>query len=141
MAKIYLSIGIYYTALVETVENLIEEIKELRAKLNQAVSFDEVTNCWQNLKKTYEKCSKMVEKVETDLAKLDENKQELTEEQVKEFEQMSFSIALAKMDEIAYKIKTATISEIPDLMSKMQILKIFCFKKLDEEKIKMEEIK
>lgn len=129
------------TIYVKTVENLIEEIKENRAKLNQATSFDEITICWQNLKNAYEKCSTIVNDVAADLAKLDSIETQISVEDQEKLDAMPFSAALARMEEISAQIKTATISDMPKLMQEMQLMKTFCFKKLDQEKIKMEEIK
>jgi len=113
-------------------EEKLSELKDNRAKLNQANSFDEITSLWKQVKTAYENCSSELEKINEELSKNSESTDSL--------EQISFSDALNEMQKISEKIKTESISNISEMIKKMQILKDFCLKELEKEKIQMEKI-
>lgn len=128
----------------ETFETMIEALKENRQKLNQSNSFDEISQLWHEIKETYSKCSKVVEDIAKQVSELDvaqSNANESSAEQTLDYSSLSFSNALNKMQELSNEVKTVSITEIPSLIKQMHELKMFCLKKLEEEKVKMEEVK
>lgn len=117
-------------------DNMIESLKEKRLKLNQSSSFDEIAILWQQIKEIYSQSSKIVEDISKELSQLDSQQIQNSEEIV----DLKFSDALKQMEELSNQIKTVSITQIPSLIKKISVLKTFCLNKLEEEKVKMEEI-
>ncbi len=119
----------------ENFEAMIESLKENRQKLNQSNSFDEISVLWHQIKETYSQCTKVVDNIAQELSLLEGQQFEADG-----LDELKFSDALKKMQELSEKVKAVSITEVPGLIKQMQTLKMFCLNKLEEEKVKMEEV-
>jgi exonuclease VII small subunit len=122
-----------------TFEEMIELLKINRAKLNQSNSFEETTQLWEEIKKTYNQCSNVLKTVHQEISLL-ETQTPNDDIHDQENTTLKFSEALKKLEALTETSKTIPITQIPDLIKQMEKLKNFCFNKLNEEKLKMEEI-
>lgn len=120
-------------------EEKISQLKEMRAELVRSDSFDRITELWSAVKKTYAECSAIVEDVEKQLQDLDVP-DNLGDALTLELESMKFADAMQEMQQLSEEVKNVSFSKMPELIARIQVLKAFCFRKLAEEKVKMEEI-
>lgn len=118
----------------EKLENLLNYLNEQKKILNNSDSFDEIIETWKKIKETHQKCETKIADISKKIDQIDENiNQEILE--------VSFQNAYKEMKDISEKIKTCNMEEIIPMIERIKILKNFCFKKLEQEQIEIEEIK
>lgn len=116
-------------------EESVKSLKEKRSNLQEAESFEKITSIWKEIKEIHGSCSKKLGEVKEKMEKLEENS-ESTEEL-----DLTFPQAIKEMEEISASIENTSISNFPEKIKRMQDLKSFCLKRLEEQKINMEEVK
>lgn len=124
----------------QSFEAMIELLKANRVKLNQSNSFEETSQLWQEIKHLHAQCAKTVEDVSWQLTTLEGENFAANYIESLDIENLKFSEALKQLEDLTQKSKTISITQIPELIKQMQALKIFCFNKLNQEKLKMEEV-
>lgn len=117
-------------------EKQLEEIKEKRKILNQSDSFEEIAKAWNEIKKLYEQCEAVLENISKEVKILEEAEQEA---ELKE--DFKFNAAFERINEISQSVHNCEVEKLPKLIKEMHELKTLCLKKLEVEKVNMEEIK
>jgi hypothetical protein len=115
-------------------EQMILDLESNRKKLQESDSFEEISNVWGEIKKTHEECSKHLSVIESSI-------RDITSEDSNDDVDLSFGQALKEMEEISNNIENTPISDLVDKIKRINTLKCFCLKKLEEQKANMEEIK
>jgi hypothetical protein len=119
---------------VKKFDELLIQLKAKRTDLSKADSFTAITEIWREIKALHEECAKILDEISLKMANIkDENIGALPEN-------LTFAEAMKRMEELNKTVNDVAIDDLPNIIEEMNLLKNFCFEKLNQE-VKIEEVK